>query len=226
MDSLCDPSSADVTGRVLEALGLLVQSKVFKDTYIHDSLWRHISISVSRAVSYLEKQQEVDGPWYGRWGVNYIYGTSNMLCGLAYWKNFPTAFKLIWPAIEWMIKVQHEDGGWGESLDTYRLPVCAGVGKPTASQTAWAVMGLLAHMPPTHRAIERGVAWLVRRQTKRGDGDAGGATWPEREYTGTGFPNFFYIGYELYPHYFPMMALGRYYNAVNDLRQPELCKEE
>ncbi|KAL6713725.1 hypothetical protein ACLMJK_008217 [Lecanora helva] len=215
MNSLCDPSSADVTGRILEAFGLLVQNKIFRDAYIRESLWGEIQSSASRALSYIEKQQVPEGAWYGRWGANYIYGTSNVLCGLAYWRHLPAASNLVSPAVHWLLKVQDEEGGWGEALETYRSPTCAGIGIPTASQTAWALMGLLAHLPPTHKAIERGVEWLVSHQTQQGTD--GSATWPEKEYTGTGFPNFFYIGYSLYPHCFPMMALGRYQSCMNTL---------
>ena len=201
MDSLCDPSSADVTGRILEAFGLLLKSA--RKVAIDIGFLSRISLACTRGIAYLVRNQEANGAWYGRWGSNYIYGTSNVLCGLTHFESQNLAS----PAVEWIMSVQNADGGWGEKLDTYRDPSQAGCGPSTASQTAWALMGLLSYLPPTNEAIERGVAFLIRSQTlSKGEG----MSWPEKEYTGTGFPNFFYIGYTLYPHYFPMMALGRY----------------
>lgn len=215
MNSLCDPSSADVTGRVLEAMGLLMEKMSSKHALSHEGLLPAIKASVHRAIEYLAKQQESHGGWYGRWGSNYVYGTSHVLCGLAYWTSNPTARAMIRPALDWLKHVQNEGGGWGESLHSYTRPELAGQGKSTASQTAWGLMGLLAHLPSYDPAIERGVAWLL--DAMKYD-EEGRGTWPEREYTGTGFPGFFYIGYSLYPHYFPLMAMGRYRQAVRELR--------
>ena len=210
MDSLCDPSSADVTGRVIEAFGLLVRIRNNSKNYdmgtdLSVQLLRHAS---SRAIEYLISIQEPSGGWFGRWGSNYVYGTSNVLCGLAYFlgqdKRVPAVVAL---AIRWLKSVQNEDGGWGESLRTYHTPETAGEGPSTPSQTAWALMALLAHLPRDDDSIERGVRWLLLVQAAEGKH---GASWPERIYTGTGFPNHFYLGYTLYRHYFPMMALGRY----------------
>lgn len=192
MDSLCDPSSPDVTGRVLEAFGML-----------DDPRYKY---SVEKGLEYIRKSQEPEGSWYGRWGVNYVYGTSNVLCALGE-QAIPGEDTMVKKAIAWLKSRQNEDGGWGERLESYSDRSLMGVGPSTASQTAWAVMGLLAYLPAADEAVQRGVRWLVDRQVK--DGDLRGA-WEEREFTGTGFPNHFYLRYHYYRHFFPMMALGRF----------------
>ncbi|GEJ58133.1 squalene--hopene cyclase [Anaeromyxobacter diazotrophicus] len=192
MDSLCDPSSPDVTGRVLEALGAL-----------EDPRWR---AACRRGLAYLRGAQEPEGSFYGRWGVNYVYGTSNVLCGLAR-QRVPGSDPMVARALRWLASVQNADGGFGEGLDSYADRAAMGRGPSTASQTAWGVMGLLAYRPPEDEAVARGVAWLVDRQL-----DAGPAagSWEEAAFTGTGFPRHFYLRYHLYRHYFPLMALGRF----------------
>lgn len=188
MDALCDPSTPDIVGRVLEALGLL-----------DDPRYQPV---VDRALDYLRKSQERAGSWFGRWGVNYVYGTSNVLCALAY-HPLPPQDEMVRRATDWLLRVQNADGGWGECLESYSNKALMGKGPSTASQTAWALMGLLAHLPARHEAIERGIRFLVERQNEAG-------SWDEEEFTGTGFPNHFYLRYNLYRHYFPLMALGRY----------------
>ena len=210
MDSLCDPSSADVTGRILEAFGLFITTAESRKADVDSGLFGQIIAASWRAIDYLTFTQEPTGGWYGRWGSNYIYGTSNVLCGLQYFREMQEVHSMVPHAIAWLRKVQNVDGGFGETLDTYKNPECAGCGPSTASQTAWGLMALLAHLPPTDQAISRGVTWLVSSQTSVFEK---GATWPEPRFTGTGFPRFFYLGYSLYPHYFPMMALGRYWKA-------------
>lgn len=206
MDSPCDPSSADVTGRVLEAFGLL--DRISLDVKIKEDLMRRMRFACESAIIYLASTQEPTGAWYGRWGCNYIYGTSNVLCGLAYFaRDNPRVQNLVKPAVSWLLSVQNTDGGWGEDLDTYIYPKRAGCGSSTASQTAWGAMALLAHLSKHDKAIERSVAYLVRSQTDR---EGNGSTWPEVGHLGTDFPGHFYLGYTLYPHFFPMMALGRY----------------
>ena len=121
------------------------------------------------------------------------------------------------PAVAWLKKVQNPDGGFGEILQSYNNPAFAGCGPSTASQSAWGLMGLLAFLPASNAAVEHGVRWLVRSQRTPDDGtDATrkvvGATWLEPTYTGIGFPGFLYLQYDLYRHYFPMMALGRYFS--------------
>jgi squalene-hopene/tetraprenyl-beta-curcumene cyclase len=192
MDSLCDPSTPDVTGRVLEALGVLDE--------------RRHRAAARRGIAYLRRSQEKEGSWFGRWGVNYVYGTSNVLNGLAR-QGVPASDPMVARALRWLESVQNEDGGFGEGLESYADRTAMGRGPSTASQTAWGVMGLLAYRPPSDQAVARGIGWLVERQLA--SGPAAGS-WAEEEFTGTGFPRHFYLRYHLYRHYFPLMALGRF----------------
>jgi squalene-hopene/tetraprenyl-beta-curcumene cyclase len=189
LESLLDPSTSDLTGRVLELLGLIGFPRAHR--------------IVERAVQFVRRNQEPDGAWYGRWGVNYIYGTCHVLCGLSsIGENMRQPY--IRRAVEWLIEHQNADGGWGESCRSYEEPkTYRGVGTSTASQTAWALMGLLGAGIVRHPAVARGIEFLLRTQT-----DAG--TWDESEFTGTGFPKHFFIKYHMYQHYFPLMALSRY----------------
>jgi squalene-hopene/tetraprenyl-beta-curcumene cyclase len=217
MDSLCDPSSPDVTGRVIEAFGLLLEHS--------KTLESEILGACERALNYLRSSQELQGSWFGRWGVNYVYGTSNVLCGLARLK-VSAHDPMVVRALNWLKQVQNADDGWGESLASYADKRWMGRGESTASQTAWALMGLLSYLPAQDEAIARGVQWLIRHQVdadptwaREGDHDvprAQGKTWDEEQFTGTGFPNYFYLRYHLYRHYFPMMALGRYLRALEN----------
>jgi squalene-hopene/tetraprenyl-beta-curcumene cyclase len=188
MASLSDPSTPDIAGRVLEALGLL-----------DDPRYRHVC---ARGVTYLRATQEPEGSWFGRWGVNYIYGTSNVLCALAR-QRIARSDPMVSRAVAWLRSAQNADGGWGECLESYGNRALMGKGRSTASQTAWALMGLLAYAPAEDPAVMRGVAWLLATQNAAG-------SWDEAEFTGTGFPNHFYLRYNLYRHYFPLMALGRF----------------
>jgi squalene-hopene/tetraprenyl-beta-curcumene cyclase len=195
MDSLCDPSSPDVAGRVLEALGIL-------DDPAHGEACR-------RGIEYLRRSQEPEGSWFGRWGVNYVYGTSNVLNALVR-QGIPADDPMVARGLRWLVSVQNADGGFGEALESYSDRARMGKGPSTASQTAWGAMGLLAYLPPSHEAVRRAVTWLAERQVQDGP-DAG--TWREQEFTGTGFPRHFYIRYHMYRHYFPLMALGRFLRA-------------
>lgn len=188
MDSLCDPSTPDIVGRVLEALGLLADPQY--------------QAAAARGIAYCRRTQEPEGSWFGRWGVNYLYGTSNVLCGLTRQK-VPAADPMVLKAIAWIRSVQNADGGFGECLESYANRALMGKGRSTPSQTAWAVMGLLAYLPREDRSVQRGIQWLVDHQNADGG-------WTEEEFTGTGFPNHFYLRYNLYRHYFPLMALGRF----------------
>jgi squalene-hopene/tetraprenyl-beta-curcumene cyclase len=185
-NAMLDPSTPDLAGRVLECLGQLGR--------------RPGDIVVDRTIAYLRRTQEADGSWFGRWGVNYIYGTWQTLCGLAA-VGVPQSDPMIARGAQWLIDHQHASGGWGESCDTYADPSLRGRGMPTASQTAWAVWGLIAAGCAWHPAVERGVRYLI--DTQRPDG-----TWDEEEFTGTGFPQVFYLRYHGYPIYFPLIALG------------------
>ena len=192
MDSLCDPSSPDVAGRVLEALGLLDDPK-------YDEVCQ-------RGIEYLRGTQEAQGSWFGRWGVNYIYGTSNVLNALMRLK-VPSDDPMIAKALTWLKEVQNPDGGWGECLESYSDKTLMGKGVSTASQTAWGLMALLAYVSPNDACVQKGIRWLVDHQVTNGI-ELG--SWDEQEFTGTGFPNHFYLRYHMYRHYFPLMALGRF----------------
>jgi squalene-hopene/tetraprenyl-beta-curcumene cyclase len=196
MDSLCDPSSPDVTGRVLEALGIL-------DDPAHAAACR-------RGVDYLRRSQEAEGSWFGRWGVNYVYGTSNVLNALARLR-VPASDHMVERGLGWLEAVQNRDGGFGEGLESYVDRSRMGCGPSTASQTAWGVMGLLAYRTAQDVPVRRGIGWLVDRQLEAGEA---AGSWSEAEFTGTGFPRHFYIRYHLYRHYFPLMALGRFRAAA------------
>jgi squalene-hopene/tetraprenyl-beta-curcumene cyclase len=192
-NAMIDPSTADITGRVLECLAHFPGFDL-----------RHPV--VRRAVAFLERDQETDGSWYGRWGVNHVYGTWQVLRGLAAVGQDREA-PHVRRAVHWLRSHQNTDGGWGESIASYTDPAARGVGASTPSQTAWGVMGLLAGVGARDRAVERGVRWLVERQD-----DAG--TWEQAPWTGTGFPKVFYLNYHLYRHTFPLMALGQYRTAL------------
>ncbi len=181
-----DPPSADVTAHVLEMLA--------HEGYGDDA-------RTERGRQRLLAEQEVDGAWFGRWGANYIYGTGAALPALAALGETPEAPALR-RAVKWLEEHQNQDGGWGEDLRSYDNRALAGRGKSTASQTAWALMALLAAKERSP-AVARGVAWLIDQQREDGG-------WDEKEYTGTGFPGDFYINYEIYRLVFPLTALGRY----------------
>ncbi len=188
---LLDPPSADVTAHVVECLKQLGD--------------RADQRAVARGVKYLLREQEEDGSWYGRWGVNHIYGTGAAAPALAACGESP-ASPAMKRASAWLLGKQNDDGGWGEDVLSYHRTELRGTGVSTASQTAWALMALLA-AGVRGEPIERGVAYLVRTQTAAG-------TWEEEAFTGTGFPTDFMIRYDLYRHYFPLMALGRARGAL------------
>lgn len=187
-NAMLDPECADITARILEVLG--------HEKYPLDHP------QVVRALAYLRETQESDGTWYGRWGVNYIYGTWQVLRGLQILgldMHEPWLIK----ARDWFESVQHEDGGWGERCDTYEDPVFKGQGPSTASQTAWAVMALCVFGDPNRPSLKRGVEYLIRMQNANG-------SWTEDEVTGTGFPKVFYLKYDMYRNSWPLLALATY----------------
>ncbi|KAJ5827876.1 terpene cyclase, partial [Penicillium robsamsonii] len=204
-----DVGSDMAQGRILEAFRLIVQCATKKSRAT--SLFPALHASCTRGICYIPSTQESSGAWFGRWGCNYIYGTNHALCGQEYFVNKDKRVRgLVQPALRWLKLKQNVDGGWGETLLSYRSPE-KGQGKPTASQSAWALRVLLAHLHPTDIAVEHGICWLVSSQRlEKGIG----SSWPEAVYTGTGFPNQFYLGYDYHRHYFPMMALGRHLQAV------------
>ncbi|MBV8223341.1 MAG: squalene--hopene cyclase [Candidatus Eremiobacteraeota bacterium] len=181
--AMIDPPSEDVTAHVLEMLGAL-------DRDVADPM-------VRSGLSYLQRTQRPDGSWFGRWGVNYVYGTWCSIYGLS---ALRTGNDMIERGAQWLAGTQNPDGGWGETCQSYVDPSFAGVGRSTASQTAWAVMGLERSGWSGHGAYQRGLDYLRERQE--------GGTWPEPEHTGTGFPRDFYINYHMYRHLFPVMALA------------------
>ena len=191
LKAMIDPNTADVTARVLEMVGRCQLSIDQK--------------SLERAIAYLGREQEHEGCWFGRWGVNYIYGTSGVLSALSL--VAPQAHRLsIERGATWLIECQNPDGGWGEACRSYDDPTLKGKGISTASQTAWALIGLMAAgevIGFAERAIQRGVSYLM--QTQQSDG-----TWNEAEFTGTGFPGHFYLKYHLYQQLFPLTALSRF----------------
>lgn len=195
-NAMLDPACADITGRVLEMLCRFSTLRQLPE----------VARSIQQGVTFLKSKQETDGSWYGRWGVNYIYGTWQALKGLLAAGEDPRA-QYIQDAVAWLKSVQHADGGWGESCATYKDPQLKGKGKSTASQTAWAVMGLCAAGEVESEAVERGVAYLTNTQEPDG-------SWTENEWTGTGFPDVFYLRYHYYRIYFPLFALGYYRNLV------------
>lgn len=182
-----DPPSADVTAHVVEMLAL--------EGMAHDTRTR-------RGVGWLLEEQEPNGAWFGRWGVNYVYGTGAVVPALTA-AGLPPSHPAIRRAVGWLESVQNEDGGWGEDLRSYQEEKSIGRGVSTASQTGWALLALLAAGERGSRAVERGVAWLA--QTQHPDG-----SWDEPYFTGTGFPWDFSINYHLYRQVFPLTALGRF----------------
>ncbi|MFZ0884967.1 MAG: squalene--hopene cyclase [Candidatus Acidiferrales bacterium] len=195
-NAMLDPSTADVTARAVECLGQMG--------------WSPEHPALQRARAFIRHEQSADGSWFGRWGVNYIYGSSGVLraletVGLSTGSDCQAA-------AEWMRSVQNADGGFGESILSYYDPALKGQGKSTASQTAWAIIGLLAVAGPEDHAVQRAVAWLLAHQNENG-------TWDEGEFTGTGFPCVFYLKYHLYRNAFPLYALARYDNMRKGRRR-------
>ena len=226
-NAMQDPSCADITGRTIEALVTCGVSPEHPQ--------------VRAAVRYLLAQQQAQGCWWGRWGVNYLYGTWQALGGLVY-AGFAPEHPVVQRAVGWVLSVQNADGGFGESANSYVDRSLAGRGPSTASQTAWGLMCLLYGLPPEHDACRRAVAWLCDHQLTsdkasfehgvsvgdRNGGEAGvedsgaceragqdfmhdrAGSWAEHWCTGTGFPEVFYLRYNMYRHYFPVMALARW----------------
>lgn len=186
-NAMIDPSTPDLTGRVMESLGRLG----FR-------IGQHKEID--RVVAYMRKVQRPDGSWFGRWGINYIYGTWQALTGLTA-VGVPTNDPAIRAGANWLLSHQQPGGGWGETADSYEDERLRGRGVTTASQTAWAVMGLIAAGLVDHPAVRRGIRYLLNHQ--RPDG-----TWEEEHVTGGGFPRVFYLRYHYYPVYFPLMAIS------------------
>ena len=195
-NAMLDPSTADVTARVLECLGRFG--------------WSANHPAIQRAVQFLLRDQCEDGSWFGRWGVNYVYGTSGVLRSLE--TVSLTAKEYCQRAVKWLRSVQKPDGSFGESLRSYTEPHTKGEGSSTASQTAWGLIGLLAGSEVSDPAIEKAVSYLVEQQNSDG-------SWSESEFTGTGFPCVFYLKYHLYRNSFPLYALARFRNQSQETKQ-------
>jgi squalene-hopene/tetraprenyl-beta-curcumene cyclase len=187
-NAMLDPPTVDITGRVLEMLATYGYTKD--------------DPQVKKAIKFILKEQESDGSWFGRWGVNYIYGTMLVLRGLQA-IGVDDHEPYVQQGAEWLRMVQNADGGWGETCGSYDDPATRGIGPSTPSQTAWAVMGLLAAGDTRSESVQRGILYLLETQKPNG-------SWDEDQYTGTGFPRVFYLAYHLYRDYFPLIALSTY----------------
>lgn len=223
LDNLCDPSTADITGRCLELCGLIIRVSRNAKRAPPPDLVQRARECARRAIPYLDKEQGSDGAWWGRWGINYVFGTCNAIGGLAEFVQTDSdttgnISSMIQRGAAFLLKTQHSDGGWGETYATYNNEpsVPPGTGSSLPTTTAWALIGLLAAgLPTTDPTLQRGIVWLCRSQNVA-DGN-NGFSWTERQHTGVGFPRKLYIGYKLYQHLFPMMALRRY-RRVEDSR--------
>jgi squalene-hopene/tetraprenyl-beta-curcumene cyclase len=200
-NAMLDPPSADITGRMLEMFAAYGYTRDDK--------------RVKKAIRFIFNEQEPDGCWFGRWGVNYLYGTFLVLRGLEA-IGIDNHEPQIQQAAEWIRMVQNADGGWGESVGTYDEPDTRGIGISTPSQTAWAMLGLLAAGDDRSDSIAKGVRWLLTRQRPDGGWDESMGEGRTRQgiITGTGFPKVFYLAYTMYRHYFPLLALTTYKRAM------------
>jgi squalene-hopene/tetraprenyl-beta-curcumene cyclase len=200
-NAMLDPPSVDITGRMLEMLASYGYTRSDK--------------RVEKAIRFILKEQEPDGSWFGRWGVNYLYGTFLVLRGLeaiGFDHNEPQMQQ----GAEWIRMVQNPDGGWGETCGSYDDPDTRGIGPSTPSQTAWAMLGLLAAGDDRSDSVAKGVRWLLERQRADGSWDESMGEGPTRQgiITGTGFPKVFYLAYTMYRQYFPLLALTTYKRAM------------
>ncbi len=197
LEALIDPPSADLTGRMLELMGN------FKYPQSHPA--------AARGLEFIKREQEPEGPWWGRWGVNYIYGTWSVLCGLeAIGEDMTQPY--IKKAVNWLKSKQNLDGGWGEVCESYIDRSLMGCGASTASQTAWVLLSLFVAGEARSSAAARGVEYLLTTQKQDG-------TWDEDAFTGTGFPKFFMIKYHIYRNCFPLTALGKYRCLTSDIAE-------
>ncbi len=192
--ALIDPPTEDVTARCVSMLAQLGETPAQ-------------SQALARGIQYLLDSQMEEGSWYGRWGLNYIYGTWSVLCALnACGIDHAAPLR---KAVQWLVAIQNEDGGWGEDGESYKLDYRGHEKAPsTASQTAWALLGLMAAGEVEHRAVERGMRYLLRTQGADG-------LWEEERFTATGFPRVFYLRYHGYRKFFPLWALARYRNLTS-----------
>jgi squalene-hopene/tetraprenyl-beta-curcumene cyclase len=190
--ALLDPPTADVTARCVSFLAQIGHAAT--------------EPVVARAITYLRSEQESDGSWFGRWGTNYIYGTWSVLCALNA-AGLPHTDPAIRGGVQFLLSCQRDDGGWGEDEETYAKAPPGQYRRSTASQTAWALLGLMAAGEIAHPAVRHGIAYLTRSQKTNGE-------WDEDSYTAVGFPRVFYLRYHGYRLFFPLLALARYRNLT------------
>jgi squalene-hopene/tetraprenyl-beta-curcumene cyclase len=200
-NAMLDPPTVDITGRMLEMLATYGYTRDDK--------------RIQKAIEFILREQQPDGSWFGRWGVNYVYGTFLVLRGLDA-IGFDQHEPQVQQAAEWIRMVQNSDGGWGETCGSYDDPDTRGVGPSTPSQTAWALLGLLAAGDDRSDSIAKGIRWLLTRQRNDGSWDESIGEGPSRQglITGTGFPKVFYLAYTMYRQYFPLLALTTYKRAM------------
>jgi squalene-hopene/tetraprenyl-beta-curcumene cyclase len=200
-NAMLDPPTVDITGRILEMLATYGYTRADK--------------RVEKAIQFIFSEQESDGSWFGRWGVNYIYGTFLVLRGLEA-IGVDHLEPQVQSAAEWIRMVQNPDGGWGETCGSYDDPNTRGIGPSTPSQTAWAMLALLAAGDDRSDSVAKGVRWLLTQQRQDGSWDESTGEGVARQalYTGTGFPRVFYLAYTLYRDYFPLLALTTYKRAM------------
>jgi squalene-hopene/tetraprenyl-beta-curcumene cyclase len=197
--ALLDPPTEDVTARCVSMLAQLGEDS---DRPL-----------IAKAVAYLRRAQHAEGSWFGRWGMNYIYGTWSVLCAVNA-AGVDHAAPEIRKAVDWLLRIQNADGGWGEDGSSYKLDYRGYEPAPsTASQTAWALLGLMGAGEAEHPAVGRGIEYLLRMQGADG-------FWNEPRYTATGFPRVFYLRYHGYAKFFPLWALARYRNLTQSNREP------
>ncbi len=200
--ALLDPPTVDVSARCVSMLAQLGETV-------------ETSPVLKRGVDYILREQEKDGSWFGRWGMNYIYGTWSALCALNA-AGFDPSSEAIRKAVQWLVSIQNEDGGWGEDGASYKLDYAGYDKSPsTPSQTSWALLGLMAAGEADHPAVQKGIAWLMATQDESG-------TWREERHNAPGFPRVFYLIYHGYAKYFPLWALARYRNLREGNRAPVL----
>jgi squalene-hopene/tetraprenyl-beta-curcumene cyclase len=191
--ALLDPPTADVTARCVSFLAQIGHARIEHGAS---------ETVLARALAFLEREQEEEGSWFGRWGTNYIYGTWSVLAALNK-ACVPREAAMVRRAVAWLVGCQREDGGWGEDCETYGRAPHGRYRESTPSHTAWAVLGLMAAGEAGHEAVSRGIGWLLARLEANGE-------WREEAYNAVGFPRVFYLHYHGYRLYFPLLALARF----------------
>lgn len=223
-----DPSDAGISGRIMECFGYILSMSTFAkrgSPILHE----RIENAYRKGLSFVESTQETGGIWFSRWHANYINATSSILCGLVYLAHDEASRehvdKIIASPLSWLKSIQNPDGSWGEDVASYSDVSMIGKGAGTPTQTAWAIMGLLAFLPPTDATITKGVDYLVRTQTSSpvsevdgtGIGPGPGATWTQKEYVSVGFPDILWLDYASSRHGYPMIALGRWLHKMKEV---------